>query len=174
MDTPFSKYPSADALMPKVARTKAKRGVSRPGLKNDPPGAREARRRPHDQETLWPISAYSLRMLHKVGPLCLLRSRGQPERQRARPGEQQSAGQRRFRSFAELCGLRLLKLPSDSSGKRFRAFLPRGAPNTGALSSIPKTHVSIIAARGNLYDSRSTLTAVPAPLPLGVYRSRGG
>jgi hypothetical protein len=75
MDTPFSKYPSADALMPKDARTKAKRGVSRPGLKNDPPGAREARRRPHDQETLWPISAYSLRMLHKVGP-CVCSARG--------------------------------------------------------------------------------------------------
>ena len=44
------------------------------------PGAPEVRCRLHDQEKLWPMSAHSLRMLHKAGPcLCSAREDSQSD-----------------------------------------------------------------------------------------------
>ena len=121
MDTPISKYPSVDALMrPKMLDRGAKGGVH-DGLNNDQPRcARGPVQAARPREALANVGTFASHA-SQGGPLSLLRSRGQPEWQRARPGKQQSAGQRRSRSSAELSGLRLLKLASNRSGKRFSA-----------------------------------------------------
>jgi hypothetical protein len=123
---------------------------------------------------LWPMSAYSLCMLHKAGLLCLHRSRGQPERQCARPRKQQSACQRRFRSFAELSGLGLLKLPSDRGGKRCRALLPRCAPYLirSLIFDLQDSRVNHRSTRKTYLALGPTLPRIPAPLPLGICDSR--
>jgi hypothetical protein len=67
-----------------------------------------------------------------------------------KPGKHQSAGQRRSRSSAELSGLRLLKLASNRSGKRFRALLPRVLPNTGLIFDLQDLTCQPIAAHEKL------------------------
>jgi hypothetical protein len=85
-----------------------------------------------------------------------------------KPGKHQSAGQRRSRSSAELSGLRLLKLASNRSGKRFRALLPRVLPNTGPYLRSPRPYVSTHrGTRKACMVLESKPTAIPAPRPLG-------
>ena len=150
MDTPISKYPSVDALMrPKMLDRGAKGGVH-DGLNNDQPRcARGPVQAARLREALANVGTFASHA-SQGGPLSLLRSRGQPERQRARPGKQQSAGQRRSRSSAELSGLRLLKLASNRSGKRFRALLPRVLPNTGLIFDLQDLTCQPIAAHEKL------------------------
>ena len=150
MDTPISKYPSVDALMrPKMLDRGAKGGVQ-DGLNNDQPRcARGPVQAARPREALANVGTFASHA-SQGEPLSLLRSRGQLERQRARPGKQQSAGQRRSRSSAELSGLRLLKLASNRSGKRFRALLRRVLRNTGRYLRSPRPYVSTIAAHEKL------------------------
>lgn len=85
MDTPISKYPSVDALMrPKMLDRGAKGGVH-DGLNNDQPRcARGPVQAARPREALANVGTFASHA-SQGGPLSLLRSRGQLERQRASP-----------------------------------------------------------------------------------------
>ena len=149
MDTPISKYPSVDALMrPKMLDRGAKGGVH-DGLNNDQPRcARGPVQAARPREALANVGTFASHASQGGAPVFAPLART-ARATTYKPGKQQSAGQRRSRSSAGLSGLRLLKLASNRSGKRFRALLPRVLPNTGPYLRSPP-YVSTIAAHEKL------------------------
>ena len=153
MDTPISKYPSVDALMrPKMLDRGAKGGVH-DGLNNDQPRcARGPVQAARPREALANVGTFASHA-SQGGPLSLLRSRGQPERQRARSGKQQFAG-----SAA-------LVLPPSYLVSACSSWLQTEAANDSELSS---HECSLI--RGLIFDLH--LTCQPSRHTKSLYGAR--
>ena len=150
MDTPISKYPSVDALMrPKMLDRGAKGGVH-DGLNNDQPRcARGPVQAARPREAVANVGTFASHA-SQGGPLSLLRSRGQLERQRASPASSNppvSAALVLPPSYlVSACSSWLQTEAANDS----EALLPRVLPNTGPYLRSPRPYASTIAAHGKL------------------------
>jgi hypothetical protein len=175
MNAPFSKYPSADALIRPRCSNEAKGGVSRPGLKMTSPVRQRPRYRLRARENLWQCRHIRFACFtRRAFCVCSARedSRSDNVQDPASSNPPISAGL--ILSPSYLVSARSSCLQTAASGQRFRAFLPRGAPNRGSYLRSPRLKCQPSQNAKNLYDARSKPTAISAPPPLGIYRSSGG
>jgi hypothetical protein len=132
------------------------------------PAAPEARCRLHNQENLWPMSAHSLRMLHKAGP-CLCSA-----------CEDRRSDNVQDPAISNPPVTAALLLPPSSLVSACLSCLPTVAakdselsshevlPNTGPYLRSPSLTRQPSQRAKNLYGNRSRLIAIPVPLPLGI------